>query len=155
MLFRSVTEVKRINYGQIEDVAKNLDSLRSESGIITVDTRTSTLILTDLRPNVEKMLEFTTILDKKSPQVMIEARIVTVSTSYSKELGIEWGLTGAILKSNNRFTRETGEDFNSQQGEIRITSGTGTVGVGAELVNLGTTSAATSEIGRASCRERV
>ena len=138
-----VTEVKRINYGQIEDVATNLDSLRSESGNITVDTRTNTLILTDLRPNIEKMLEFITILDKKSPQVMIEARIVTVSTSYSKELGIEWGLTGAIAKKRNSLR----EDFNSQEGEIRITSGTGTVGVGAELVNLGTTSTATSGIG--------
>ena len=138
-----VTEVKRINYGQIEDVAKNLDSLRSESGNITVDTRTNTLILTDLRPNIEKMLEFTTILDKKSPQVMIEARIVTVSTSYSKELGIEWGLTGAIAKKRNSIR----EDFNSQGGDILITTGTGTVGAGAELVNLGTTSTATSGIG--------
>jgi type IV pilus assembly protein PilQ len=138
-----VTEVKRIDYGQIEDVAKNLDSLRSESGNITVDTRTNTLILTDLRSNIEKMLEFITILDKKLPQVMIEARIVTVSTSYSKELGIEWGLTGAIAKKRNSIR----EDFNSQEGEIRITSGTGTVGVGAELVNLGTTSTATSGIG--------
>ena len=138
-----VTEVKRINYGQIEDVAKNLDSLRSESGNITVDTRTNTLILTDLRQNIEKMLEFITILDKKSPQVMIEARIVTVSTSYSKELGIEWGLTGAIAKKRNSIR----EDFNSQGGDILITTGTGTVGAGAELVNLGTTSTATSGIG--------
>ncbi len=138
-----VTEVKRINYGQIEDVAKNLDSLRSESGNITVDTRTNTLILADLRPNVEKMLEFITILDKKSPQVMIEARIVTVSTSYSKELGIEWGLTGAIAKYRNPVR----EDFNSQGGDILITTGTGTVGKGAEMVNLGTTSTATSGIG--------
>ena len=138
-----VTEVKRINYGQIEDVAKNLDSLRSESGNITVDTRTNTLILTDLRPNIEKMLEFTTILDKKSPQVMIEARIVTVSTSYSKELGIEWGLTGAIAKKRNSIR----EDFNSQGGDILITTGTGTVGAGAELVSLGITSTATSGIG--------
>jgi len=138
-----VTEVKRINYGQIEDVAKNLDSLRSESGNIIVDTRTNTLILTDLRPNIEKMLEFITILDKKSPQVMIEARIVTVSTSYSKELGIEWGLTGAIAKKRNSIR----EDFNSQGGDILITTGTGTVGAGAELVNLGTTSTATSGIG--------
>ena len=138
-----VTEVKRINYGQIEDVAKNLDSLRSESGNITVDTRTNTLILADLRPNVEKMLEFITILDKKSPQVMIEARIVTVSTSYSKELGIEWGLTGAIAKKRNSIR----EDFNSQGGDILITTGTGTVGKGAEMVNLGTTSTATSGIG--------
>ena len=138
-----VTEVKRINYGQIEDVAKNLDSLRGEFGNITVDTRTSTLILTDLRPNIERMLEFITILDKKSPQVMIEARIVTVSTSYSKELGIEWGLTGAIAKKRNSIR----EDFNSQGGDILITTGTGTVGKGAELVNLGTTSTATSGIG--------
>ncbi len=138
-----VTEVKQINYGQIEDVAKNLDSLRGESGFITVDTRTNTLILTDLRLNIEKMLEFITILDKKSPQVMIEARIVTVSTSYSKELGIEWGLTGAIAKKRNSIR----EDFNSQGGDILITSGTGTVGVAAELVNLGTTSTATSGIG--------
>jgi type IV pilus assembly protein PilQ len=138
-----VTEVKRINYGQVEDVAKNLDSLRSESGNITVDTRTNTLILTDLRLNIEKMLEFITILDKKSPQVMIEARIVTVSTSYSKELGIEWGLTGAIAKKRNSIR----EDFNSQAGDILITTGTGTVGAGAEMVNLGTTSTATSGIG--------
>ena len=137
-----VTEVKRINYGQIEDVAKNLDSLRSESGNITVDTRTNTLILVDLRSNVEKMLEFITILDKKLPQVMIEARIVTVSTSYSKELGIEWGLTGAIAAKG-----ATRGNFNSQQGELSITSGTGTVGVGAEMVNLGTTSTATSGFG--------
>ena len=65
------------------------------------------------------MLEFTTILDKKSPQVMIEARIVTVSTSYSKELGIEWGLTGAIAKKRNSIR----EDFNSQGGDILITTG--------------------------------
>jgi type IV pilus assembly protein PilQ len=137
-----VTEVKRIDYGQIEDVAKNLDSLRSESGNITVDTRTNTLILTDLRSNIEKMLEFITILDKKSPQVMIEARIVTVSTSYSKELGIEWGLTGAIAPENT-----TWGDFNSQKGEIHITTGSGTTGVGADLVSLATTSTATSGIG--------
>ena len=138
-----VTEVKRINYGQIEDVAKNLDSLRSDSGNITVDTRTNTLIITDLRLNIEKMLEFITILDKKSSQVMIEARIVTVSTNYSKELGIEWGMTGAIAKNRNSIR----ENFNSQEGDILITTGTGTVGKGAELVNLGTTSAATSGIG--------
>jgi len=137
-----VTEVKRVNYGKIEDVAKNLDSLRSESGNITADVRTNMLILTDTRPNVSKMLEFIEILDKKSPQVLIEARIVTVSTSYSKELGIEWGLTGAIAAKG-----ATRGNFNDQKGEISITTGTGTVGTGAELVNLGTTSTATSGIG--------
>ena len=138
-----ITEVRRINYGLIEDVAKNLDSLRSENGSITADARTNTLILTDLRANIEKMLEFIKILDIKSPQVLIEARIVTVSTSYSKELGIEWGLTGAIAKKRNSIR----EDFNSQAGEIRITNSGGSEGKGNFLVNLGTSSTATSGIG--------
>ena len=137
-----ITEVRRINYGLIEDVAKNLDSLRSENGSITADARTNTLILTDLRSNIEKMLEFITILDIKSPQVLIEARIVTVSTSYSKELGIEWGLTGAIADIGT-----TRGEFNSQQGEIRITNKGGSEGKGNFLVNLGTSSTATSGIG--------
>ena len=138
-----VTEVKRINYGQIEDVAKNLDSLRSQSGNITVDIRTNTLILTDLPLNIEKMLKFITILDKKLPQVMIEARIVSVSKNYSKELGIEWGLTGSIAKNSDSIA----ENFAKIDGATVITSGTGTEGVGSELVNLGTTSTATSGIG--------
>ena len=138
-----VTKVKQVNYGDITKISKSIDSLKSETGNIIIDERINTFILSDLPANVNKMLEFIDILDKKSPQVLIEARIVTVSKSYSKELGIEWGLTGALAKNRNSIR----EEFNSQQGEIVITNSSGDIGKGNPLVNLGTTSTATSGFG--------
>jgi type IV pilus assembly protein PilQ len=138
-----VTKVKQVNYGDISKISESINSLKSEKGNIIIDERINTFILSDLPANVNKMLEFIDILDKKSPQVLIEARIVTVSKSYSKELGIEWGLTGAIAKNRNSIR----EDFNSQQGEVVITNSSGNIGVGNPLVNLGTTSTATSGLG--------
>ena len=86
-----VTEVKRVNYGLITDVSANLGSLTSERGRVTVDARTSSLILTDVRANVDKMLDLIAILDVKTQQVMIKSRIVQVSKNFFQELGIQWG----------------------------------------------------------------
>ena len=124
-----ITEVKRINYGLISDISKSLDPFKSEGGHIIVDERTNTFILTDLRANIEKMLWSIEIMDKKTPQILIESRIVEVSKDYSKELGIQWGLTGSFVPS------------------VKITDASGQQGVGNTLVNLGTASTATSGVG--------
>lgn len=137
-----ITEVKRINYGLISDISKSLDPFKSEGGHIIVDTRTNTFILTDLRANIEKMLWSIEIMDKKTPQILIESRIVEVSKDYSKELGIQWGLTGSFAP------KDAITDFNSQSDpRVAITDGSGNQGVGNTLVNLGTTSTATSGVG--------
>ena len=137
-----ITEVKRINYGLISDISKSLDPFKSEGGHIIVDTRTNTFILTDLRANIEKMLWSIEIMDKKTPQILIESRIVEVSKDYSKELGIQWGLTGSFAP------KDAITDFNTQRDpRVVITDGSGNQGVGNTLVNLGTTSTATSGVG--------
>ena len=59
-------------------------------GTITVDERTKTLIVQDTADNIEKIEEIVATLDRRTPQVMIEAKIVTLSTYYVKELGIQW-----------------------------------------------------------------
>ncbi len=137
-----VSETRHIDYGVVADISQNLDSLKSERGNIIVDTRTNTLILTDLRSNVDEMQELIDILDEKSPQVLIESRIVQISKNYAKDLGIVWGLTGAIAPKGT-----TKGNFNSQKGEIDITNSSGNKGVGNPLINMGTTAAATSGIG--------
>ncbi len=89
-----VTEVVRINHADITELSTSLTALRSarQDGRITVDTRTNTLILNDLRHHVNDMLEAIKILDIPTPQVLIEAKIVEISKSFSQELGISWGL---------------------------------------------------------------
>ncbi len=59
-------------------------------GTITVDSRTKTLIIQDTEENIKKIEEIVAILDRRTPQIMIEARIVSINTGVRKELGINW-----------------------------------------------------------------
>ena len=142
-----VSETRHIDYGVIADISQNLDSLKSERGNIIVDTRTNTLILTDLRSNVDEMQELIDILDEKPPQVLIESRIVQISKNYAKDLGIVWGLTGALAPSGTTKGQFTLPGSENKQGEVVITNSAGNQGTGNPLINMGTTAAATSGIG--------
>ncbi len=89
-----VTEVVRVNHADITELSTSLNALKSArtDALITIDTRTNTLILNDLRHHVDDMLETIKILDIPTPQVLIEAKIVEISKTFSQELGISWGL---------------------------------------------------------------
>lgn len=86
-----ITEMIRINYADIAEMVKNLQGLKSPRGSIIADVRTNTLILTDIPDKVEEMISVIKTLDVRTPQVMIEAKIIEVVRGYSQEIGIEWG----------------------------------------------------------------
>jgi|GEM_PF-511181 type IV pilus assembly protein PilQ len=98
-----VTEVVRVDNADISELVTSLTALRSArpDSRITADTRTNTLILNDLRAHVDDMLNTIRILDIPTPQVLIEAKIVEVSKSFTQELGVQWGLTGDLVSSSN------------------------------------------------------
>jgi type IV pilus assembly protein PilQ len=97
-----VTKVVRIDHANIIKLAKSLATFKSAriDSQITVDTRTNTLILNDLRRNVDGMLETIKVLDIPTAQVLIEAKVVEVNKSFARELGIQWGLTGELDSQN-------------------------------------------------------
>ncbi len=86
-----ITEMIRINYADIVEMIKNLQGLKSPRGSIIADVRTNTLILTDIPDKVEEMISVIKTLDVRTPQVMIEAKIVEVTRNYAQEIGIKWG----------------------------------------------------------------
>ncbi len=105
-----VTEVVRVNHADITELSTSLNALKSarKDALITIDTRTNTLILNDLRHHVDDMLETIKILDIPTPQVLIEAKIVEISKSFSQELGISWGLVNPdggfpVVTGNTNF----------------------------------------------------
>ena len=117
-----VTEVVRINLADITELATSLSGLKSTrpDARITVDTRTNTLILNDLQKHVDNMLDTIKVLDLPTPQVLIEAKIVEISKSYTEELGVQWGLAGelstgapgaAVLTQGPTATASTNENF--------------------------------------------
>lgn len=70
----------------------NVGSLLSPRGTVSVDIRTNTLIVQDTAITIDKVRDMITRLDVPVKQVMIEARIVRASDSFSKELGVQWGI---------------------------------------------------------------
>lgn len=77
------------------------NTLLSNRGTVTVDDRTNTLIVKDVATSIENIHKLISKIDIPVRQVMIEARIVSANDSFSKEIGVRWGLlsNGA---ANNR-----------------------------------------------------
>jgi type IV pilus assembly protein PilQ len=68
-----------------------VQSVLSPRGSVTPDTRTNQLIVMDVAENIALAENLVKALDTQTPQVLIEARIVEARTSFTRELGIQWG----------------------------------------------------------------
>ena len=87
-----------VNYVNAEKLLENLQPLASidpetgkARGKLTIHSETKSIIINDTVEAIAKMKGMASRLDIQTPQVMIEARIVTVSEDYSQALGIQWG----------------------------------------------------------------
>jgi len=69
----------------------------SRRGAVEVDGRSNTLIVTDVRENIDAIRQLVALLDQPEPQVEIETRIVVANRSFARDIGIQlFGLlTGA------------------------------------------------------------
>jgi type IV pilus assembly protein PilQ len=61
-------------------------------GLLTTDERTNTVIVRDLKENVDEIARTIEALDAPTPAVVVEARIVEVTNTAAEQLGVQWGL---------------------------------------------------------------
>jgi type IV pilus assembly protein PilQ len=80
-----------VNYADLEGLQRHIKTVLSKGGTVSVDQSTSTLIVKDVEEHVQAAEDIVRRLDVQLPQVLIEARIVEASTSFSNEVGIQWG----------------------------------------------------------------
>ncbi|TWV84713.1 type IV pilus secretin PilQ [Moraxella sp. VT-16-12] len=120
------TEYIRLNYAKADDVLKliedarssgsrsndvgNASLLASSKGVITVDARTNTLIVKDTSEGINSMRALIEKIDIPVKQVMIEARIVTASETFAREIGVRWGANKG--SSTNPFSLKSGSPTN-------------------------------------------
>lgn len=94
------TEVFALNYGKAEEVVESIQEMVTERGRVKFDSRMNLLIVTDVPTSVYRIGQVVERLDKKTPQVVIEAKIVETTLSDSEKLGINWTTaitaTGAV-----------------------------------------------------------
>jgi type IV pilus assembly protein PilQ len=86
------TAVFEVNYAAVTDVATQFTALKSDRGTITKDDRTSRVIVKDIQPALDDMRQLLKTLDAPEKQVMIEARIVEATSTFTRDLGVQWEL---------------------------------------------------------------
>src|SRR3990172_9725981 len=86
-----VTQILPVNYAKAGDIAESIRKSLSVRGDITVDIRTNTLIIKEIKDKQKEIDELLKTLDRPTPQVLIEARIVQADSNFAKDLGIQWG----------------------------------------------------------------
>ena len=70
----------------------------SRRGSIEVDKRTNTIIVTDVKENVEAVKQLVAYLDQPEPQVEIETRIVVAQRNFSRDIGVQ--IRGVVVGNN-------------------------------------------------------
>tara|TARA_B100000315_G_scaffold259885_1_gene317860 strand:- start:1001 stop:2848 length:1848 start_codon:yes stop_codon:yes gene_type:complete len=99
-----VTELIPVNYGDIGEIASIVTDQLSMRGDLKQDTRTKTLIVRDVKEKIHVLRELVRKMDTRTPQVLIEARIVQANRNFAQSLGIQWGVRQAAANPTNPFT---------------------------------------------------
>lgn len=90
-----VVMTRTLSYARAPAMAEIVTPLLSVRGQVQTDERTNTMIITDLPDRIaaaERLLEE---LDRREPQVEIEAHIVQAGQDFARAIGVQWGLDGA------------------------------------------------------------
>jgi type IV pilus assembly protein PilQ len=139
---------KTLSYAKAEELQTLLTkSALSQRGIVQVDARTNTVIISDLPERLAIATDLINTLDKPQPQVEIEARIVQANKNYARQLGIQWGFNGRVDPSLGNTTNLAFPNNGSIGGRLNSQGPTGGTQT-STAVNLGASSP-TSAVGLA------
>jgi type IV pilus assembly protein PilQ len=87
------TEYIPISYSNANtEVLPHVQAILTEGrGKANVDTRNNQIIITDTAVKIQQAKQIVDKIDTVTPQVIIEARIVEANTSFTREIGFDWG----------------------------------------------------------------
>ncbi len=87
------TEYFPVNYSKSGDMRASIEGLiTANTGKVSVDDRTNTLIISAIRSDIDRIKTYLSKMDVPERQVMIEARIVEASSTFTQNLGVSWGV---------------------------------------------------------------
>jgi len=86
----------KLSYARAAEVQSLIKELASPRARIIVDARTNQLIISDIPQYLQLVRNLIDSIDVPTRQVVIEARIVETTKSFTQQYGFDWGFTGAF-----------------------------------------------------------
>jgi type IV pilus assembly protein PilQ len=80
-----------LDYASAPMLQGQVENLLSDRGRVQLDQRGNQLIVQETETRLAQIRELIRHLDKQTPQVMIEARVVEANSVFIKSFGIQWG----------------------------------------------------------------
>ncbi|WII73420.1 type IV pilus secretin PilQ [Bdellovibrio sp. 22V] len=90
-----------VSYARVDELEKKIKDFLGDRGRVVGDVRTNALVVTDIEENLERAAKLIASLDTQPAQVLIEGKIVEAKESFTRNIGINWGATGAPIKLGN------------------------------------------------------
>jgi len=90
LLTRTFKIDNAIDEGEIEEIQNMLSIIVPEEGRINIDSRQSEIIVKGTEEELANVQTMIIGLDKRAPQIMIEAKVVEIALDGEKALGITW-----------------------------------------------------------------
>ncbi|MFH0857925.1 MAG: secretin N-terminal domain-containing protein, partial [Candidatus Omnitrophota bacterium] len=87
------TRVISFNFVDVGQIKATLTSMLTSRGKMEVDVRSNSLVITDIPDRIDKIQAVALQLDTKTPQVMIEAMVMTVKLTDDEQWGVDWLIT--------------------------------------------------------------
>jgi type IV pilus assembly protein PilQ len=143
-----VTKIKPLSYAKATDVDRVVRRLLTPKGSSIIDSRTNQIIITDINTNIDAIINLIDTLDTRTPQVLIESRIVETNKNFSQAFGIQWGFRGIVDPTfGNNTTLQFPNNVLVSGNVLTPTSGITGNPLGGYAVNLPTDQAPNSAIG--------
>jgi len=93
-VFSKTFAISYIESSKMGDFVGKLEKFKSAQGIIQFDERTKQIIVWDTKDKLVELEKVIMTWDAPTPAVLIEARIVEVSSSFGQSIGVQWNATG-------------------------------------------------------------
>jgi type IV pilus assembly protein PilQ len=121
-----------VSYADVDELKSVITNSKilSPRGSLETDPRTNTLIVIDIEKNIEEVKSMVYELDTPTPQVLIEAKVVQINPTYTKELGVSWEGGYATTSGSDALVGVGGS------GGVDIDLGEGTVNTSGTIVDL-------------------
>ena len=94
----------------------------SRRGSVEIDGRSNTIIITDVRENIDAIRQLVAILDQPEPQVEIETRIVIAQRNFLRDIGVQLGLSNPFGQGGV-IDVQTGTPSDNPSGQFFLTTG--------------------------------